>query len=129
MTCTQPAHRGSNRAPCAKELAVAVAGSSESARRLLKAWVLLGASVGSRAEHMAPSWKGMLLQSLADNTLMQEAELDQIAMLSLDQDVAAPFAAGSADAQATAAQPSPQPETQASKRRKRTKQSLSLIHI
>ena len=86
LTCRIPHH-----ARCSKEIAVTVAGSSSNARRLLKAWGLMGHSVASRSEHMGPKVKASLLSALQTHTLLSEAELDSL-MQSMDEgEAVAPF--------------------------------------
>eukprot|EP00971_Amphidinium_carterae_P337084 6473741-Amphidinium_carterae.3 len=74
MSCRTPKHER-----CTKEMAAAVAGGSlEGCRRVLKAWLVLGATCPSRDEHMSPALKPILLQALKDGSLMTEPELDEI---------------------------------------------------
>ena len=87
LTCKHAHH-----IKCSKEIACSVAGSPSHARRLLKAWALMGHSAASRDEHMGPKLKKSLLLALSDHTLLSETELDSI-MSSLDEEEAvAPFA-------------------------------------
>eukprot|EP00971_Amphidinium_carterae_P336510 6472908-Amphidinium_carterae.1 len=75
-------------------MAAAVAGGSlEGCRRVLKAWLVIGATCPSRTEHMSPAWKSILLDSLKDGSLMSEQELDE--MLAAGE-LRAPFSEASA---------------------------------
>ena len=91
LTGYQLSCRCAGHVSCSKELAVAVAGSDENARRILKSWSLLGHGMTSRDEHMAPELKSLFLQSLRNNELLSEEALDKLASATLD-DMPAPFA-------------------------------------
>eukprot|EP00971_Amphidinium_carterae_P236234 4688213-Amphidinium_carterae.1 len=75
---------------CSKELAVNVAGSSESALRVLKSWVVLGAGMPSKKEHMCATHKTALLNALQTNSLLSARELDELAVAGT---IVSPFAA------------------------------------
>ena len=96
MTCSLAAHNKSGR--CTKELAISKAGSQQNARRVLKAWVLLGHSLHQKEAHVDDSLKRMLLISLTEGTLASEDTLDSIAVATGDEIVQAPFVAPSASA-------------------------------
>ena len=91
MTCSLPQHNPSKQMRCTRELTVQLAGSPENARRVLKAWVLLGHSMPDRACHMDKSSRQQLLGALQDGTLFSEEELDRILAVTAESEIVAPF--------------------------------------
>ena len=74
MFCSRPEHNVDKR--CTKELSFGVAGSANDCRRMLKAWVVFGAGVSSRDEHMFSCWR--MIQNLKkDNAIPFEVLLDE----------------------------------------------------
>ena len=92
MQCGLPKHNLPGKR-CSRELAVHLAGSDENARRILKAWVLLGHSVSDRDLHMDRSSRQHLHTALKEGTLLPEKDLDALAVASADSMVVAPFCA------------------------------------
>ncbi|CAK9029029.1 Uncharacterized protein (Fragment) [Durusdinium trenchii] len=74
MRCTRPEHNVSKR--CTKELSFGVAGDQQTCRRMLKAWIVFGASVDTRDLHMFQCWK-LIQQMKSENGRPQEDALDQ----------------------------------------------------
>lgn len=92
MQCGLPNHNLPGKR-CSRELAVHLAGSDENARRILKAWVLLGHSVSDRDLHMDKSSRQHLHTALKEGTLLPEKDLDALAVANADSMVVAPFCA------------------------------------
>ena len=87
LSCCNAAHHR-----CTKELSASVVGNSlQDCRRVLKAWSLMGHSMASRQEHMDPNHKATLLDALQRRSLLQESELDELAVASTQDTVTAPF--------------------------------------
>ena len=74
MHCTHPDHCDDG-VRCTKEVSVKVAGSSERAQLLLKAWIVLGRDTGSRGDHRG-TWP--LIMSLQDG-LPDDISLESMA--------------------------------------------------
>lgn len=90
MTCHLPEHNTGDK-KCSRELTVNLAGSEENARRVLKAWVLLGHGLPTRQEHMDPSTRQDLLNALNDGTLLPEHDLDVIKTSTAEDTALAPL--------------------------------------
>ena len=88
---------------CHKELAATVAGGLPQARRILKAWILVGASLADRTAHMKVALKNQLVAASKNGTLCTEEELDGFAPTTPAGLCTAPFASQSASS-ATSAQ-------------------------
>ena len=74
MFCSRPEHNVERR--CTKELSFGVAGGEDVCRRMLKSWIVFGAGVSSRDEHMFSCWK-MILNLKKDLALPFEVLLDE----------------------------------------------------
>ena len=85
MTCRHHTHVN-----CSKEMSFSVCGGLDKCRQLLKAWILMGAGVRTRAEHMVADVKRTLLESQKAGILLPEADLDKLITATLD-DVEPPF--------------------------------------
>ena len=85
MTC-----RHNNHLACSKEMSFSVCGGVDKCRQLLKAWILVGAGMRTRAEHMGADVKRTLLESQKSGHMLSEVELDRLIAVSVD-DVAPPF--------------------------------------
>ena len=72
-------------------MAVSVAGTTETCRRMLKAWLLFGHGCPDRASHGSSTWRPLLLELLRSNALPSEAALDEAAAVSAGCVVDAPI--------------------------------------
>ena len=80
MTCTNPRHRFP-RAKCIREMSACVMkGDLDVVRRCLKSWVLLGAGLATQDEHMAPALKQTLIDACVSGSMLDDAELDRLAI-------------------------------------------------
>ena len=82
MVCTNPMHE-----QCSREMALNVISQwsddpETDVRRILKAWVLLGARQEDKSAHMHRSWKAKLLQLFTSGAILPEPELDRRAVTS-----------------------------------------------
>ena len=73
MTCMQPSHNKGRK--CTKEVSFGVAGSENICRRMLKSWIVYGASVRTRDDHMIGAWQ-TIKQLRRDDCLPPEGDLD-----------------------------------------------------
>ena len=93
-------------ADCHKEIAATVTGGLSEARRVLKAWILVGAALPNRTEHMKIAHKNQLVAALKTGSLCTEEELDMLAPMSSTSTCTAPFSSSVATTPASCAQPS-----------------------
>ena len=83
--------KASTHVRCTRELSITVAKGESSCRRILKAWLLLGAGATSREEHMAREHRELLQSALETGLLLDESALDRLAPSSSTDTVEVPF--------------------------------------
>ena len=79
LTAYQLSCRCQGHERCSKELSFQVVGGAAAARKVLKAWALLGEGLPSREAHMAADLKQILMDALAANLILPEQALDDLA--------------------------------------------------
>ena len=80
MTCTQPHHNKGKK--CAEDTSFGAAGDAGLCRRMLKSWLVFGATIATRDEHR-DMWMN-ILEMRNKNGLPEEQELDAAAVSSWD---------------------------------------------